>query len=576
MEIKITKGIAREVGEKELIQFGVNKDSWSWKHDTLLDLARMDKQKIVALQMLLANNAEVRGVSVILRDIETWKAAIALGAGKQKARTCRHFEPLLTKFVQSIKRHHLYSRVSDMADVYVAYYVTRIEYHPPRKSGDHYYPAYVSMDLAWEEFGGKKDKKVHFGEDDCRSMTVIEALARKNLYSETADLRSKYVAQAKRFAEIAPCIGKQYLASGTAVDDLDGNPSGQDDSWYWKKTHTVQMEREGQPTRVVIDVFVEDVKTNRDEDDNVDLHTWFWRNIEKRKSDPDNDDEDDEAVDGSDEAPEIEVPIHPLAAVFDLSKHLRLRIHVDYLAEYIYEPNMDEKLILPSDVKELVKILVEHKNTEFHDVIKGKSGGAVVLLTGPPGTGKTLTAEVYAESEQRALYSVQCSQLGTNPNELEDELLKVFTRSRRWNAVMLLDEADVYVRERGSDLQQNAIVGVFLRVLEYQSSVLFLTTNRPDDVDDAIASRCIARIDFKIPDAESQTKLWSMLSACSGIKLSVKTIQEIVGKSEGITGRDVKNLLKLAHSVSSANGKPITADTVEFVKRFKPTQAKSV
>ena len=98
---------------------------------------------------------------------------------------------------------------------------------------------------------------------------------------------------------------------------------------------------------------------------------------------------------------------------------------------------------------------------------------------------------------QRPLYSVQCSQLGLEPADLERELLKIFTRAARWNAILLLDEADVYIHRRGSDIQQNAIVGVFLRVLEYYSGVMFLTTNRAELVDDAIASRCLARIDYQ-------------------------------------------------------------------------------
>ena len=46
---------------------------------------------------------------------------------------------------------------------------------------------------------------------------------------------------------------------------------------------------------------------------------------------------------------------------------------------------------------------------------------------------------------QRPLYSVQCSQLGLEPADLERELLKIFTRAARWNAILLLDEADVYI-----------------------------------------------------------------------------------------------------------------------------------
>jgi len=204
--------------------------------------------------------------------------------------------------------------------------------------------------------------------------------------------------------------------------------------------------------------------------------------------------------------------------------------------------------------------------------VHGKAGGAVVLLAGPPGTGKTLTAEVYAEAEGRALYSIQCSQLGTDPDELEDELLKVFARSKRWNAVMLLDEADVYVHERGNDLQQNAIVGVFLRVLEYQDSVLFLTTNRPDDVDDAIASRCIARLTYAIPTGPEQKRIWEVLADASGLPDGQLDVAGIVAAHPTLSGRDVKNLLKLARLI---NPERIDAETIRFVQQFKPTKGQA-
>src|SRR3546814_2642760 len=53
-----------------------------------------------------------------------------------------------------------------------------------------------------------------------------------------------------------------------------------------------------------------------------------------------------------------------------------------------------------------------------------------------------------------------------------------------------LDEADVYIRCRDNDLEHNAIVAEFLRTLEYFNGLLFMTTNRINDVDDAILSRC--------------------------------------------------------------------------------------
>lgn len=46
-------------------------------------------------------------------------------------------------------------------------------------------------------------------------------------------------------------------------------------------------------------------------------------------------------------------------------------------------------------------------------------------------------------------------------------------------AVVLLDEADVFLEERDvRDLNRNALVSVFLRALEYYEGILILTSNR--------------------------------------------------------------------------------------------------
>ncbi len=129
----------------------------------------------------------------------------------------------------------------------------------------------------------------------------------------------------------------------------------------------------------------------------------------------------------------------------------------------------------------------------------------------------------------------------------------------------------MYVTKRGEDLTQNAIVGVFLRVLEYYKGVLFLTTNRSDLVDDAIASRCLARIDYKAPGPVLQARIWRVLADTAGIELSDAVIENTVSRYPDLTGRDVKNLLKLARLVSDSRKEPISGKTIDFVKRFKPT-----
>jgi SpoVK/Ycf46/Vps4 family AAA+-type ATPase len=321
----------------------------------------------------------------------------------------------------------------------------------------------------------------------------------------------------------------------------------------------------------VIDIFFEEDE-KPDRDNTVYLNPYFWANVGQGCTYDPETDEDKTPLDEDTvlEREEIDVPIHPWLIIFHLQKHRRLKVHVAQLEEYDYDEALAEKLILPADQKSLVKLLIDTKGGMFEDIVRGKGGGAVVLLSGLPGTGKTLTAEVYAESEKRALYSVQCSQLGVRPEDLEEALLKVFERAKRWNAVMLLDEADVYVHERGNNMMQNAIVGVFLRVLEYQATILFLTTNRPNDVDDAIASRCIARIVYVPPGAQDAARIWQVLASNAGIKIAAAVIKDVVEKNPTMTGRDIKNILKLAALMDGAD-QGITSKMVAYVQQFKPT-----
>ena len=71
-----------------------------------------------------------------------------------------------------------------------------------------------------------------------------------------------------------------------------------------------------------------------------------------------------------------------------------------------------------------------------------------------------------------------------------DKFLKtIFKIASRWHAILLLDEADVFLVERGADAHTNALVSVFLRELEHFDGILFLTTNRMQTFDPAILSR---------------------------------------------------------------------------------------
>lgn len=561
MHVILKEELLAAIGPAKLKQYGANEDTFRWKRTLDVNLSALSLKQVDLLVDLVTPHVKVRGAAVFLRDCEQWK--LAVGGKSVKARTVKHFEALVRLLLKRAPGHHLYAK--DDSGVWQCYYVAGTEYHPEQKTRDVYRPAYAEVRMVWNELGGVQAERLHFEEADCGGLTPEEALGRQGYITETAAVLAEYTRRRGLFHKYADQLGMQFYATGFATDNVDGNKRDED---RWWNTSAIMLDKGGEPARVVIDLFRETDKKGREDRDTY-IDRLYW--IKGHGSDGEDEDrDDDEDTINADDVPMPEVPLHPTLVCFDLKRHLRLRIDVGQLEEYQYDPKLSDKLILPTDQRALVEMLLAHKG-KFQDIVSGKSGGSIILCAGIPGTGKTLTAEVYAEAMARPLFSVQASQLGTDPDDLEQELLRVFARAARWNAILLLDEADVYVHKRGNDLIQNAIVGVFLRVLEYYKGVLFLTTNRADLVDDAISSRCIARIDYKVPPVEDQKRIWHVLAETAGVKIEQEVIERIATRFTNLTGRDVKNLLKLAQLVTDSWHCAITVDVIRFVKRFKPT-----
>ena len=87
-------------------------------------------------------------------------------------------------------------------------------------------------------------------------------------------------------------------------------------------------------------------------------------------------------------------------------------------------------------------------------------------------------------------WQISAGELGTTVEKLEAQLPLIFQRADKWKSVLLLDEADVCLERRSlHGVHRNALVSVFLRELEYYQGIMFLTTNRVKQIDNAIASR---------------------------------------------------------------------------------------
>jgi hypothetical protein len=247
----------------------------------------------------------------------------------------------------------------------------------------------------------------------------------------------------------------------------------------------------------------------------------------------------------------------PFIPVFSF-RHKRWAIgKVDFVSPVVFNTGVFDQLVLDEDRKFIIKSLVEHNGSGFSDIVGGKSGGFIFLLHGAPGVGKTLTAEATSETLQRPLYVVSVGELGTNPQQLETKLGQILELAGRWNAVLLLDEADIFLEQRTDhDLERNAMVGIFLRLLEYFNGVMFLTTNRVKNFDRAFHSRISLAIHYGEMTDEIRRSIRKNLLSAAKIDYSTFDL-DVLSKIE-INGRQIKNSIRLAQTIAHAEGTKVT------------------
>lgn len=202
----------------------------------------------------------------------------------------------------------------------------------------------------------------------------------------------------------------------------------------------------------------------------------------------------------------------PLVRGYALKEKLWLHFFVNSVHDITFSERAFESLVLQKNQKELILGFTstqQEYTSRFDDVIEGKGRGIIILLCGPPGVGKTLTAESVAEEMRVPLYMMSAGDLGLDPRSVESKLRGILDMCTRWNAILLLDEADVFLEERSlHELERNKLVSIFLRVLEYYEGIMFLTTNRVQAFDAAFQSRIHISIDYPELDAKSRRQVW--------------------------------------------------------------------
>ena len=218
------------------------------------------------------------------------------------------------------------------------------------------------------------------------------------------------------------------------------------------------------------------------------------------------------------------------------------------LKEYKYDKTAIKRLFLPPKIANVLdKVFSTPTKDLIGDILDFKHGGMIILASGNPGVGKTSSAEVYSEMQEMPLYSLDISELGTRVESIEQSLSLIFKRVEKWNAIILFDEVDIFLAKRTkNDLNRAAIVGVFLRLMDYFRGVMFLTSNRPKVIDYAIHSRVTLRIDYPDLDYNTRMDIWKDKLGYAGI--IVKDGYSDLSKLK-LNGRQIRNIIRLINIV---------------------------
>jgi hypothetical protein len=410
----------------------------------------------------------------------------------------------------------------------VAYLPLSVTYTPARPETRQYSgrDAYVTFEYAFNSRHGYNTETTTFHESDCDG-TIIEILRRANLMSPDETMVEDYERIKQRYLKFSEMHGEMFEVKGEAF--ATGGRR------WWGETE-VDLTVFGKPSKAVLDTEHGVDRYNRNYAKNTTYSVIYGANCA--------------------------VPIHPVLPLFSLLHHKMVWVNVGKMRQYSYDKQVGNRLILPASHRRLVKALVsnldalrdEDSGEDKSKILKAKASSSIILCYGPPGTGKTLTAEVYAETIERPLYEVQAAQIGSSAEDIETNLRVILSRSLRLKMPLLINEADAFVGKRGKTLELDQIVAVFLRLLEFHTGLVFLTTNRDQDIDDAIKSRCIAMIKYGIPEYKERIALWRVQLDQFNVELDKKELIKAAWAFPTIVGRDIQNLIKLTNRVCHSMG----------------------
>ncbi len=148
-----------------------------------------------------------------------------------------------------------------------------------------------------------------------------------------------------------------------------------------------------------------------------------------------------------------------------------------------------------------------------------------------------------------------------NVETVEENLIQILDIAHSWRAIVLMDEADIYLAKRissAADPTRNVITGIFLRLLNYNKGVLFLTTNHVTALDDAFRSRISMFIRYHPLTLSQRVKVWVTL--LSGVGLCDADLEMLAAHE--LDGHQIHNCIQIAQTWATSCKEPLSTQHV--------------
>lgn len=196
-----------------------------------------------------------------------------------------------------------------------------------------------------------------------------------------------------------------------------------------------------------------------------------------------------------------------------------------------------EDLILPAEVEQAVRELVEEQCRA--DLLRSHNlePRNRVLLAGPPGNGKTSLAEAIADALNIPILVVRYEAvIGSYLGETAQRISQVFEYARSRQCLLFFDEFDAVAKERG-DIHETGeikrvVSSLLLQIDDLPGYVVVVTaSNHPELLDRAVWRRFQIRMELPMP-TQGQIEEW------------FRRFEKRTGSKLGLTPRSFAQSLK--------------------------------